>query len=164
MRDKVKYTNREKASNNNKWYRDYLDELNAGSFTNSGFFTTKGGVNNLYKRMERNYNLFNGIIDIEEFKAFCKPLGEEVGQLPIEFTNKDIISGKIKSALGMEMKRTFPWRVFAINEEATTRREQEEFQKIKDYTVSIIMQPIQEQAMMTKATFWMTIILQQLMV
>ena len=148
MRDKVKYTNREKASNNNKWYRDYLDELNAGSFTNSGFFTTKGGVNNLYKRMERNYNLFNGIIDIEEFKAFCKPLGEEIGQLPIEFTNKDIISGKIKSALGMEMKRTFPWRVFAINEEATTRREQEEFSRIKDYVVSVIMQPIQEQAMM----------------
>lgn len=148
MKDKVKLSNKEKYAKNKQWFREYLDELNAGSFNNSGFFTTQAKVDNLFKRMERNYNLFNGIIDIEDFKAFCKPLGEEIGELPIEFTNKDIISGKIKSCLGMEMKRAFPWRVFAINEEATTRREQEEFSRIREYTKSIIMQPIQEQIMM----------------
>ena len=92
--------------------------------------------------MKVNYDLFNNIINKTDFEHVCYPFGKEVGELPADFTNKDIISGKIKALIGMEMRRPFSWKIVAVNEEATTRKEQQEFSMIRDFVVNSILQPI----------------------
>lgn len=132
-----------KDRNGKQWYKDQCDLIDKKSFSNSltsGF----GGVSE-YKRKKVNYDLFNNIINLRDFEYVCKPYGSEMGDLPANMVNRDIISGKIKVLLGMEMKMPFSWKAIAVNEEATTRREQEEFGRIRDFVVSNIMQPIKEQ-------------------
>jgi hypothetical protein len=135
----------QKESNDKRWYKDKLDGLDGLSFVGGGLFgDTSAGVTSMseHKRMRVNYDLFNNRINKSDFDSVIAPFGREVGELPADFTNKDIISGKIKALLGMEMKRPFSWKVVAVNEEATTRREEEEFSRLKDYVYSNIMNPI----------------------
>ena len=44
----------------------------------------------------------------------------------------------------MEEKRPFSYKVVAVNDDATTRIEQEEFSRIRDFVVKQIMDPIEE--------------------
>lgn len=129
---------KQKEANDFEWYKHHIDTLSKISFGSlSGF-----GEVSEYRRMQANYDLHNNIIDKTEFEYVCKPYGDGVGELPANFTNRDIVSGKIKVLLGLEMRRPFSWKVVAVNEEATTRKEQEEFGMIKEYVLSEIMQPI----------------------
>ena len=142
-----RFTEAQKRANGKQWYKDQLTALNKTAFSNDSMF---GLSNNPYgisefRRMKVNYDLFNNIIDKSDFEHVCYPFGKEAGELPVDFTNKDIISGKIKALLGMEMRRPFSWKVIATNPEATTRREQEEFSRIRDFVVNSIIQPIQQQ-------------------
>ena len=144
---KHRVTRAQKNAENKHWYKSNLDFLDKRSFSQVGFngygFDTfdSNGVSD-YKRMKVNYDLFNNIINIKDFEYVIKPFGAQSGELPANFVNRDIISSKIKVLLGMEMKRPFSWKVMAVNEEATTRREQEEFKMIQEYVVSEIMKPI----------------------
>ena len=45
----------------------------------------------------------------------------------------------------MEEKRPFSWTVYAVNDDATNRIEQKEFDLYKEYVVKQIMDPIQMQ-------------------
>lgn len=132
-----------KNKNSKQWYKDQCDLLDKKSFSNNSFVGF-GGVTE-YKRKKVNYDLFNNIINLRDFEYVCKPYGSEVGDLPANMTNRDIVSGKIKVLLGMEMKMPFSWKVVAVNEEATTRREQEEFKRIKDFVVNSILEPVKQQ-------------------
>jgi hypothetical protein len=129
---------KQKEANDFAWYKHHIDTLSNISFGNTSGF----GEVSEYRRMQANYDLYNNIIDKTEFEYVCKPYGDGVGELPANFTNRDITSGKIKVLLGLEMRRPFSWKVIAVNEEATTRKEQEEFGMIKQYVISEIMQPI----------------------
>jgi hypothetical protein len=131
-------TQKQKEKNDFTWYKEQADLLDSGAFQSTAGF---GGIPE-DRRMQSNYDLYNNIIDPAEFEYVCKPYGDAVGEMPAEFTNRDITSGKIKVLLGMEMKRPFSWKVVATNEEATTRKEQEEFGRIKEYVIGEIMSPI----------------------
>lgn len=137
-------TRKQKNKDDKQWYKDQLRNLDMSSFSNNGMFGLTENTHGIseYRRMKVNYDLFNNIINKADFEHICSPFGKELGKLPADFTNKDIISGKVKALLGMEMKRPFSWKVVAVNEEATTRREQAEFGKIKDFVISSIMTPI----------------------
>lgn len=140
-------TRKQKDAHQKKWFKDQLDGLDTSSFTNGGLFSLSpmGDQTSEYRRMKINYDLFNNKINKTDFEHVCSPFGKEVGELPADFTNKDILSGKIKALLGMEMKRPFSWRVVATNEEATTRREAAEFDKLKEFVVNSIVAPIRTQ-------------------
>ena len=131
----------QKNAKDKQWYKDRADELDNshGNLLSSG----QGQVSE-YKRMKVNYDLFNNILNIKDFSYVCNPQGDDVGELPASMVNRDISSGKIKAILGMEMKRPFSWKVVATNPEATTRREQAEFGKIRDFVISEIMKPIRQ--------------------
>lgn len=145
MEDKnVKLTNKQKNSHEKKWYKEELDALDSTSFDNNSAFTFTDGRSEYHNKMKLYYDLYNNTIRKEDFEFICAPFGTEVGELPNGFTNKDIISGKIKAVQGMEMKRAFPMRVFAVNEDATTRREQEEFGRMQQYTINQILYPIRQ--------------------
>lgn len=133
----------QKNAKNKAWYKEQIDSLEKGYMTI--YSENKEGDIEEWRRMKVNYDLFNNRLNLEDFEYVCKPYGAEAGELPAKMNNKDISSSKIKVLLGMEMKRPFTWKVIATNPEATTRTEQEEFNKIKEYVVSEIMKPIQEE-------------------
>lgn len=141
-------TRAQKNADNKRYFREQLDHLDRTSFVNGGMFGTthdSSGSISEYRKMRINYDLFNNIINKADFEHICSPYGSEVGELPADFTNKDIISGKVKALLGMEMKRPFSWKVAAKNEEATTRIEQEEAKLLKEYVVNSIITPIKQE-------------------
>jgi hypothetical protein len=140
---KHRLTQKQKDANDKQWYKDMANQYDSG-YGNSTSFNSFGGISD-YRRKKVNYDLFNSIIDMRDFSYVCQPYGAEVGDLPATMTNRDIVSGKIKVMMGMEMSMPFAWRVYAVNEEATTRREQEEFGRIRDYVVNEIMRPIKQE-------------------
>jgi len=144
---KHRLTRGQKNVDGKSWYKQNIDFLDKRSFSQVGFngygfdsFDTNGVSD--YKRMKVNYDMFNNMLNIRDFEYVVRPFGAQSGELPANFVNRDIVSPKIKVLLGMEMKRPFAWKVMAVNEEATTRREQEEFKMIQEYVMSEIMKPI----------------------
>ncbi|HPR92420.1 MAG TPA: hypothetical protein PLR64_04190, partial [Candidatus Dojkabacteria bacterium] len=97
-----------------------------------------------YHRMKVNYDLFNNILDLRDFEYVCKPFGAEEGELPAKMVNRDILSNKIKAVLGIEESAPFEYRVLAVNPEATTRREEAEFSKMREFVVNSIVLPIKQ--------------------
>ena len=140
--DKHRLTRREKNAKDQQWYKDYIDSFDVESSNNSSGY---GGVSE-YKRMKVNCDLFNNIIDVSDFAYVCTPFGAEVGELPASMVNRDITSYRIKALMGMEMKRPYSYKVLATNKEATTRREEEETSRIKEYVLDQIMLPIRQEA------------------
>jgi len=132
----------EKNAKGKQWYKNKADALDNSHDSLRSY--SSGGLSE-YKRMRVNYDLYNNILNLADFSYICEPFGAEAGELPAKMVNRDIVSGKIKALLGMEMKRPFPWRVMATNPEATTRREQEQSTRLKQYVESMIMAPIKEQ-------------------
>lgn len=131
----------EKDRNDKQWYKDKIRVLDAHSNkTVYGF----DGISE-YHRMKVNYDLFNNILDTRDFEYITKPFGEEVGELPAKLVNRDILSPKIKAVIGMEQRRGFDYKVFAVNDDATTRREQEEFGKIREFVINSIIAPIKKE-------------------
>jgi len=137
--DNHKISQREKDANDKLWYKYHIDQINNKSFHRNSMFT----LHNDFRNMKVNYDLYNNRLNKDDFAYVCKPYGEQVGELPAELTNRDIISRKIKYLEGIEAKRPFNWKLVAINEEATTRKETLKFNKIKDYVINSIMQPIE---------------------
>lgn len=131
----------EKEKNDFQWYKDKIIKLD--SFSNRTVYGF-GGVSE-YHRMKVNYDLFNNILDVRDFEYVVKPFGAESGELPAKMVNRDILSNKIKAILGMEQRRGFDYRVFAVNADATTRREQEEFGRLRDFVVNTITAPIKQE-------------------
>lgn len=139
-------TTKQKNANDQAWYKKWADELDSQHFR-LAYMYGYGHLSEL-KRMKVNYDLFNNIIDSQDFNYVCQPFSRELGELPAKMTNKDIVSGKIKALLGLENKRPFDWNIIATNVEATTRKEQEKTARIKQYVEMTIMAPIIEQIQM----------------
>lgn len=145
--EKQRLTRRQKEANDKAWFKAQIELIDSMAF-NSMNSTSLGDNTGISRRrkMQINYDLFNNKINKSDFEHVCYPFGREVGELPADFTNKDIISGKIKALLGMEMRRPFAYTVVAVNKEATTRKEQEYFNRLKQYVTEAIMKPVREQA------------------
>lgn len=131
----------QKEANGKKWYKDKANSLDFVSFSSGNFHN----FGDKQRRMKINYDLYNGILNKDDFNYVIKPYGKEIGELPASMNNKDIVSGKINTIIGMEQKLPFTWNVYASDEVATTQREQEEFNKIRQYVVEQIMIPIKQQ-------------------
>ena len=146
---KQKLSRTQKNKKDKQWYKDnadYLDTLHFGSNLNFSFWKKQDKL-----RMKINYDLYNNILNEEDFRYVCKPLGEGLGELPARMVNRDIISPKVKAVLGMEKKMPFLWRAIAVNPEATTQREQEYFKQIMAMVQQKIMEPIKQQLTQQKA-------------
>lgn len=144
---KQRLTRKQKNKGGKMWFKNQVDHFDKISFSNTTSFVFNGAASSVseFRKMKVNYDLFNNIINKRDFEHICAPFGTEVGELPADFTNKDIISSKIKALIGMEMRRPFAWKCIATNEEATSRREKEEFSRLKEYVTNSIMTPIRQQ-------------------
>lgn len=142
-RNHQRLTQAEKDKNNKAWYRDQANYRDRQAFNT--MWGWGPGNTGEYGRMRINYDLVNNKIDPKDFYYVTNPWGDEVGELPAQLTNRDITSSKIKAVMGIEARRPFNWKVVAVNEEATTRKEQEEFGRMKQFVVSQIMTPIEQE-------------------
>lgn len=132
-------TKKQKEKGDFQWYKakaDYYENLAATRRT-----TGTNGISE-YDRIKSNMDLYNNVISLKDFEYVCKPYGLSLDQLPAKLTNKDISSYRIKALEGMEMKLPFNYRLTAVNKEATTRKEEEETNRIRQYVIDSIMQPI----------------------
>lgn len=125
---------REKNKNKQEWYRLKVDRISQ---------ETLPAYDKM--RIKVNYDLFNNKIVHSEFKSVIDPMGLDMGPLPAQLQNRDIVSGKIKALLGMEMQRPFSYKVFTTNPEATTEREKQHFAMLKQSVIDMIMGPIRQQ-------------------
>jgi hypothetical protein len=141
-----KLTEAKRREDDSQWYRQQIEYLDKISFR--GVFKVSNNDISEYEKNRINYDLVNNKVNLRDFEYIISPIGEEVGELPATFTNKDILSSKIKALQGLEMRRPFSWKVMAVNEEVTTRREQEEFGRYKEFVIGQVMQPIKEQILM----------------
>lgn len=133
------YTEKQKYANGQQWFKDFIDFIaSMSTLTSTDFSYTEDE----YHRMKINYDLYNGKIDKEDFLDYCKAVGY-VYEFSNNFVNEDIISDKIKVLEGLELSRPFYFKVLAVNPEATTRKEQEYFNKYKEFVIGTIMQEIQ---------------------
>lgn len=132
-----------KNANKQEWYKHKANLLDSQHFS---LGSTQGS--DAYRSMKVNYDLFNNICDMDQLNHVCNPTK---GDMPAKMANRDIVSSKVKSILGMELKRAFPWHILAINDGATTRKEQEETKRMRDYVVSSIIDPIRKEIEMRKA-------------
>lgn len=136
-------TEKQKNADEQKWFKDWVDMCSGrGGGDNDNFFLDKESVDR-NKDIGINYDLYDGKIDKDNFLYLYNPYGVDDAQ-PVEFTHKDIISKRVKTIEGLEMARPFGYRVTAINEEATTRAEQEEAERIRTYITEQIMNKIRE--------------------
>ena len=142
--DTERLTRSQKESNDFKWYKEKVDTYEQLCYaSNIGY----GGISER-KRMQVNYNLFNNIIEKKDFEYVCQPFGASLGELPATMVNRDISSYRIKSLLGMEMRKSFGFKILAVNPEATTRKEEAEANKIRQYVIDSIMLPIRQETEM----------------
>jgi hypothetical protein len=128
------------------WFKEEADRIRN---LEEDMFDITGQSYNHRDNILKNYNIYKGILNPEDYTSTLRPFGEQVKvEISEEIENEDISSGKIKAVLGMEMKRPFPYKVIAVNSEASSRKEEAYTAKIKDFVVNSIMQPIREQAEM----------------
>lgn len=133
-------TQKQKDANDKQYYKDILDSISLGNQDTTFSFEEN---QNHRARLKVNYDLYNNIVDINEFNYICKPFGDkDVGEMPANMVNRDIVSGKIKAVESMEITEPFDYSVIAVNPEATTRKETVIFDKIRQHVHDIIMQPI----------------------
>ena len=136
-------TNRKNA-NGKKWYKDNCDFFDTESYS----FRTALGYGYRYRELQTNYDLYNGKFNKEYYSYVCERLGvakDKDNKIADQIKHLDIVSNKINRLLGQEMLKPFSWRVTAVNKEATTRREEEEFNRVRDYVVQELLQPLQMQ-------------------
>ena len=136
-----KLTQSQKNAEGKQYYKDRIDN-NAvipfhratTSFTNFG---DGGHDTEEYDTMRRWYDLYNGRIDMGYFRQYCsKNSVARFAGISESIINRDIISSRIDTILGIESRRPFKYKAVAVNPEATSMREQQENSMLKEYVMS----------------------------
>lgn len=130
-----KLTRKEKTKEWGEQTLDYL--IGASSFSN------KGLNNSDHARMRINYNLYNNIIDKDEFTYVTRPYGV-TEELPARLENFNIITPKLKLLEGEEIRRPFNFRAVAINSEAISQIEEKRKELLLNYLESELEQSLME--------------------
>ncbi len=130
-----KVTQSQKYANGKQYYKDRLNmgsTLQLGGSVNS--FSTFGDSYGDLSDMKRWYDLYNGIIDKAHFQSYCgtNKLKAFAG-ITENLINRDIVSSRIDTILGVESSRPFKYQAIAINPEATSMREEKENELLKQY-------------------------------
>lgn len=140
-------TQRQKDARKKEYYRERIDraahlprEASTTSFTSFG--DGDNGVIDQYRMMQIWYDLYNGKVNRDHFVEYCgnDKLKAYAG-VSENLVNRDIVSSRINTVIGVEAGRPFKYQAIAVNPEATTQREQKETELLKSY----IMQKIQGQ-------------------
>lgn len=86
-----------------------------------------------YVEMEKNYKLFNNILNQKDFEAECNPMGIEVGQLEDEIKPYNKIPNKIQVLLGEELRRPFVYKAVLVSEDGIKSKLRRKNEMLKQY-------------------------------
>ncbi len=125
-----------RAKKTKAWGKAVIDDLERLANTE-----TYNGRSSKHKK-QINYDLFNGILDPEDFEHVVNPYGFKEGEFPATLQHYDIISPKLNLLLGEEVRRPFNFRAVSVNEEAVSEMEIGEknviMEAYTDYIKSIV--------------------------
>ena len=95
----------EKYADDKQWFKDCMDNLESFNALIPGGETWK----DRYEDIKINLDLYDGKINKEDFINVIAPFGENIGELPANFNNKNIIFNKINAVTGIELTRPFDY-------------------------------------------------------
>lgn len=125
---------KEKQEDDNQWAKDTID-----------FILQHGAspINKDYSRKLSNYQLFNNIINQEDFARECNPLGIDANQLSTAIMPYNKTYNKIQVLLGEELKRRFRFKTILVNSEGIKSKLEAKNLMLKQILESKIQQVIQ---------------------
>ncbi len=143
--------------NNTVDYTDYLNRISYKDKIKDDFAWVKSKVdyydkyNNTaywgdkYERLKRNYDLFFGKFNPEEYRSHFNMFGLDSAPLPVKLKHINIISTPIRELIGEEYRRPFNMQAVAINSEAISKKEADKLEMLKQYVYKSLMSPILQQ-------------------
>lgn len=118
------------SKKNKEWRKDNLDYANTYSFYHDD------SIRRSFKNKIINYNLYNGILDMEDLTAVVNPHHLEASYVAQQIPHIPIIVPKIDLLVGEEIKRRFDWSVIVTNPDAISKKEEDKktflFQKLSE--------------------------------
>lgn len=105
--------------------------------------TLSAGYNSFAKK-QVNYNLYNSIIDKEDFTYVTNPYGLKE-EFPGRLENYNIITPKLKLLEGEEIKRPFNFRIVAVNQDAVSQMQEKQKGLVLQYLESELVAELQKQ-------------------
>ena len=106
-----------------EWIKDTVQWI-----ISKGYNSTRGQRRS-YSAKKANYDLLNSIINEDDFNYVTKPFGvdlqAEIGQLPANFQNYNIIVPYFNLIVGEELQRPFNYKVFAEAGEGRNKYDKE---------------------------------------
>ncbi len=99
---------------------------------------------NSFQKKKINYDLYNSIIDPEDFTYVTNPYGLKE-EFPARLQNYNIITPKLKLLEGEEIKRPFNFRIVAVNEDAVSQIEEKKKEMVLSYLEQELVGMLQEQ-------------------
>lgn len=116
------------SKKNKEWRKDNLD------FSDKYSFYHDDGVRRTFKNKVINYNLYNGVLDMQDLTEVVNPHHLEASYVPQQIPHIPIIVPKIDLLIGEEIKRRFDWSVIVTNADAISKKEEDKktflFQKL----------------------------------
>lgn len=143
---KTMLTAAQKRANDYEWYKSNMNFLiSCKSNYHTVVFDEDKKPIRRYNKMKVNYDLCDNILNLDDFANVVKPYGIDMGMLPVNFENYDIISSKVNTLKGLQKRYPFKYVIRATNTEATTRRLEKENELMKQNLERIIMGEIDQQ-------------------
>lgn len=134
---------------NNSFPRQKLSrakKTDAWGRQNVNFFislsTTNGSRYNSYAKKRINYDLYNNIIDENDFTYVTNPYGL-ADKFPARLQNYSIITPRLKLLEGEEIKRPFNFRLVAVNEDAVSQIEEKRKEMLLQHLESELVSALQ---------------------
>ena len=100
-----------------QWRTDCIDYSDKHSFYHDD------RIRRTFKNKVINYNLYNGILDMQDLTEVVNPHHLEASYVPQQIPHIPIIVPKIDLLVGEEIKRRFDWSVIVTNPDAITKKE-----------------------------------------
>lgn len=107
------------SKKNKEWRKDNID------FSDKYSFYHDDSVRRSFKNKVINYNLYNGILDMQDLTEVVNPHHLEASYVPQQIPHIPIIVPKIDLLVGEEIKRRFDWSVIVTNPDAITKKEED---------------------------------------
>ena len=111
-RQRLPYSKKDK-----EWRKSNLD------FSDKHSFYHDDRIRRTFKNKVINYNLYNGILDMQDLTEVVNPHHLEASYVPQQIPHIPIIVPKIDLLVGEEIKRRFDWSVIVTNPDAITKKE-----------------------------------------
>ena len=124
----------DKIKNNYEWAKKCILHFTHNQ-TDSDISSHMRGTSE-YERKLSNYQLYNNILNQQDFERVCNPLGINVGQFKDEVQPYNKIYNKVQILLGEELQRPFRFRAFLINEEGVKSKLMYRDELLKQYIMS----------------------------